>query len=306
MKGNTLPVLASIADAFVSKKAGGFFTTFMGGAGGAAPGRVVEYDEHYNVKGTWPLVPPLDGFNPHGIAIDEAHNLLLTSDFVCPLQTLSPVPGVVDGHIHARGSVRVWDLSRRKITKKIPVGDPNVPAGTIDLQLIPTDPKLRAYTAGVFDEKLYLIDPQAGTAQPVFDLSKFELPGAADVWPHLIAINSTGKRLALTLNYKGLYGKVLWFNIENPERPTLIDEVDLGQKSGPHYVIFSPTEDRLIVSDYFLVEDLFPSGVVRVEGDHKIHVLNVEKDRIVLDPKFNRDAATGPARPHGLGVVSKS
>ncbi|WP_020180465.1 selenium-binding protein SBP56-related protein [Methylopila sp. M107] len=309
LKANTLPVVASIADAYVPKKEGGFFTTFMGGAGGAAPGRVVEYDANNNVKGLWPLVPPLDGFNPHGIAIDEERNLLLTSDFVCPLQTLNLVPGVANGHVHARGSVRVWDLSRRKITKTIPVGDPNHAAGTIDLQLVPKDPKLRAFTAGVFDEKLYLIEPGAGTAQPVFDLSTFKLPGAPEVWPHLIAIDKTGKRLALTLNYKGLDGKVVWFNIEDPEHPKVINVVDLGQNSGPHYIIFSPTEDRLIVSDYFLVQDLFPSGVVQVEGDHKVHVLDIVKDRLVKDPKFkldfSRDVASGPARPHGLGVVSR-
>jgi hypothetical protein len=309
LKANTLPTVASIADAYVPKQGGGFFTTFMGGVGGAAPGRVVEYDANYNVKGYWPVVPPLDGFNPHGIAIDEAHNLLLTSDFVCPLHTLNLVPGVVDGGIDARGSVRVWNLSLRTITKKIPVGDPNFPAGTIDLQLIPNDPKLRAYTAGVFDEKLYLVDPQAGTAQPVFDLSSYALPGASEVWPHLIAVNSAGTRLALTLNYKGLHGKVIWFNIEDPTHPVVIDAIDLGQNSGPHYVIFSPTEDRLIVSDYFLVQDLFPSGVVRVEGDHKIHVLDIVDDHLVKDPSFdldfNRDVATGPARPHGIGVVTK-
>ncbi len=87
VKANTLPTLASIADAWATRSAGGYFTTFMGGAAGAAPGRVVEYDANNNPVGFWPAVPPLDGFNPHGIALDEAHNLLLTSDFVCPLHT---------------------------------------------------------------------------------------------------------------------------------------------------------------------------------------------------------------------------
>ena len=64
---------------------------------------------------------PTDGFNPHGISIDEAHNLMVTSDFICPLRTL---------HVHGgdaadlRGSVRVWDLARREITRTIVVGDP--------------------------------------------------------------------------------------------------------------------------------------------------------------------------------------
>ncbi len=309
LKANTLPVLASIADEYVPKAGGGFFTTFMGGAGGAAPGRVVEYDANYNVKGYWPLVPPLDDFNPHGIAIDEAHNLLLTSDFVCPLHTLNLVPGIVNGEIDPRGSVRVWNLAQRKITKKITVGDPNNPPGTINVELIPGDPQLRAYVTGVFDGKLYVVDTQGGTAQPAIDFNQFALPGASKPWPHLFKINRAGTRLVLTLNYKGLAGKVVWLNIENRAHPTIINVVDLGPSSGPHYLTFSPTEDRVVVADYFLVQDLFPSGVVRADGDHKIHVLNVVQDQLVRDPSFdldfNRDIPTGPARPHGLAVVSR-
>lgn len=309
LKANTLPVTASIADEFAPKQGGGFFTTFMGGAGGTAPGRVVEYDANYNERGQWPVVPPLDGFNPHGIAIDEAHNLLLTSDFVCPLHTLNLVPGVVNGEIDARGSVRVWNLSLRTITKTIKVGDPNNPAGTINIELIPNDPKLRAFVTGVFDGKLYLVDPQAGTAQPVLDLNQFALPGAPAPWPHLFKINKAGTRLVLTLNYRGLDGKVLWIDIEDPVHPTILNFVELGENSGPHYVGFSPREDRIVVGDYFLVQDLFPSGVVRVDGDHKIHALDIINDRLVLDPTFNldfnRDVRTGPARPHGIAVVSR-
>jgi hypothetical protein len=40
-------------------------------------------------------------------------------------------------------------------------------------------------------------------------------------------------------------------------------------------VNFAPGEDRLVVSDYFLVQDLFPSGVVRVDGDHKAHAIDI-------------------------------
>ncbi|HMJ09917.1 MAG TPA: hypothetical protein VK524_00860, partial [Polyangiaceae bacterium] len=309
IKANTLPVTASIADEFVPKAAGGFFTTFMGGAAGSAPGRVVEYNANNDEIGQWPLVPPLDGFNPHGIAIDEPHNLLLTSDFVCPLHTLNVVPGVVDGHITPRGAVRVWNLSTKTITKTIKVGDPNNPPGTINVELIPGDPQLRAYVTGVFDGKLYLVNTQEGTAQPAVDFNQFALPGAAAPWPHLFKINRAGTRLVITLNYKGLNGKVVWINIENREHPSIINVVSLGQNSGPHYVTFTPNEDRAVVADYFLVQDLFPSGVVKVDGDHKIHALNIVNDQLVRDPAFdldfNRDIPTGPARPHGIAVVTK-
>ena len=60
------------------------------------------------------------------------------------------------------------------------------------------------------------------------------------------------------------------------------------------------------VTAYFLVEDLTPSGIVNVEGDHKIHVSNVHGNRLELDRAFDvdfdRDISTGPARPHGVAL----
>jgi hypothetical protein len=54
-------------------------------------------------------------------------------------------------------------------------------------------------------------------------------------------------------------------------------------------------------------DDLAPGGVVHADGDHKIHVINVRHDHMALDPRFdvdfNRDIATGPARPHGVVML---
>ena len=297
------PVDASITDEFVPLGAGGFLATFMGGPQGSAPGRVVEYDPQLNVVRSWPEQLPTDGFNPHGISIDEAHNLMVTSDFICPLLTL---------HVHGgdkaelRGSVRVWNLAARTITKTITVGDPAHPAGTIDVHLIPHDPQLRAFTAGMADNRLYLIDTQTGTATAVLDFDAFASP-SAPVWPQLMQVNREGTRLFITLNYAGHAGKVAMLDISDPEHPSVVSIVDLGPDSGPHYLRLSRDERRLVVSDYFLVEDLAPGGVVQAEGDHKIHVFNVHARRLELDPRFdldfNRDIATGPARPHGLAVL---
>src|SRR5437879_2999161 len=53
---------------------------------------------------------------------------------------------------------------------------------------------------------------------------------------------------------------------------------------------------------YFLNED--EAGKVHAEGDHKVHVLKVTANDLVLDPRFqldfNRALASGPARPHGV------
>ena len=249
---------------------------------------------------TWPVNPPTDGFNPHGISIDEAHNLMVTSDFICPVKTL---------HVHGgstaelRGSVRVWDLARREIIKTIDVGNPARPAGTMEVQLIPRDQRLRAFTAGMADNKLYLVDTQAGTSTAVFDFDVFSAPNAPAM-PQLLRMNRQGTRLFVTLNGAG---KVVMFNIARPDRPELMSVADLGAGSGPHFLRLTSDEKRLVVSDYFLVEDLVPEGIVNVEGDHKIHVINVHGNRLEIDPRFNldfnRDISTGPARPHGVVLL---
>jgi len=296
------PPHASIADEIDGLDHGGFLATFMGSPDGANPGRLVEYDSSENFVQAWPLDPPNDGFDPHGLSIDEKHNLILTSDFICPLHTLY-VPG--GGKVILRGSVRVWDFKKRSIIRKITVGAPGSPAGTIDVALIPHDPKLRAYTAGMADNKLYLIDPRRGTATPVFDFSSFTV-SSFPIWPQLFRINRAATRLFITLNYDGQAGKVVQLNIANPEHPRFLSSVDLGLGSGPHYLALTKDEKRLVVSDYFLKEDLVPGGVVQADGDHKVHVIKVEANSIALDPHFdldfNRDISTGPARPHGLVV----
>ena len=53
------------------------------------------------------------------------------------------VPFPAGGSADIRGSVRVWDLAIRAITKTIVVGNPASPAGTMEVQLIPRDQPLR-------------------------------------------------------------------------------------------------------------------------------------------------------------------
>jgi len=302
--GSPAPV-ASITDEFADLSTGGFLVTFMGGPGGVHPGRVVEYDANLNFVQALPT--PTDDavypFNPHGIAINEAQNLMVTSDFICPLLTLHTHDTVA-----LRGSIRVWDLSHRTITRTIVVGDPAQPVGTIDVKLIPHDPRRRAFTAGMADNKLYLVDTQHGTAAAVFDfnIARFQVPGAP-IWPQLMRINKTGTRLFITLNYAGFAGKVVMFNITRPDHPEVLDVLDLGPNSGPHYLRLTRDEKRLVVSDYFLVEDLVPGGIVQAEGDHRIHVINVHQNRLERDQHFkldfSHDIPTGPARPHGLVIL---
>jgi selenium-binding protein 1 len=149
----------------------------------------------------------------------------------------------------------------------------------------------------MLDDHLYLLNTQRGTARAVFDFASIAKGG----WPQLMRVTADGRRLFVSMNQAG---KVVMFDISDPDEPRLLKVLDLGSNSGPHYITLTPDEKRLVVSDYFLNEDNF--GKVHAEGDHKIHVAWVSEDDLVLDPRFNLDFNTafaiGPARPHGLAI----
>jgi selenium-binding protein 1 len=213
---------------------------------------------------------------------------MVTSDFICPSTTLHVMPGNPD----FRGSVRVWDFRERRILRTINIPQPS---GTIDVKLIPGDEKGRAFTAGMLDDQLYLIDTRRGTATSVFDFSTIA-PGG---WPQLMRMTRDGKRLFISMNTAG---KIVMFDTSNPRQPRVLKVLDLGANSGPHYIALTDDEERLVISDYFLNED--EAGKVHAEGDHIIHVAKVRERDLILDPRFqlnfNTAFTTGPARPHGV------
>jgi hypothetical protein len=288
--GSADPPQSSITDEFYPIPGGGFLVTMMGGPAGASPGRVVEFGPDLKLVAEHPAEPPAEGFNPHGISVRPEINLMVTSDFVCPSTTLH----AAHKDLAFRGSVRVWNLRQRKILRTVALP---TPSGSIDVQLIPGDPHARAFTAGMTDDQLYLIDTRQGTAKAVFDFGALAKGG----WPQLFRLSRDGTRLFITLH---MAGKVAMLDISNPERPQLLDVLDLGAGSGPHYLALTRDEKRLVISDYFLNED--EAGVVHAEGDHKIHVAKVSNRGLTLDPRFELDFNTafpsGPARPHGLAM----
>jgi selenium-binding protein 1 len=282
------PPKSSVTDEFYALPGGGFLVTMMGGPAGMHPGRVVEFDKNLAIVAEHPAEPPADGFDPHGISVRPDKNLMVTSDFICPASTLA----ATEGGLSLRGSVRVWDYAGRKILRSIMLPSSG---GTIDVRLIPGDSAGRAYTAGMVDDKLYLLDTTAGTAKPVFDFASISKGG----WPQLMRMTPDGKRLFVSIN---VAGKIAMLDTTKPESPRLLKALDLGKDSGPHYLALTADNKRLVVSDYFLNEDA--AGKVHAEGDHKIHVATVTANDLVLDPKFELDFntafSTGPARPHGM------
>ncbi len=282
------PPQSAITDEFYALPDGGFLVTMMGGAQGHHPGRVAEFDKDLKLRAEHPAEPPAEGFNPHGISVRPEVNLMVTSDFICPSSTLASVPG----DLGLRGSARVWDFKARKILRTIEMPGAG---GTIDVRLIPGDPGKRGYTAGMIDDKLYLLDTEKGTATAAFDFATIQKGG----WPQLMRTTADGKRLFVSMH---MAGKIAMFDTGDPAKPKLLQALDLGKDSGPHYLALTKDEKRLVVSDYFLNED--DAGKVHAEGDHKVHVIRVSRSGLSIDPSFaldfNTAIATGPARPHGV------
>ena len=287
--------LSSITDDFFPLPEGGFLITQMGSAAGAAPGRLAEFDEHLNLVQEWPENPPEDGFNPHGISGRPELNLLVTSDFIDPVTTLNVVPG--DPVL--RGAVRVWDLANRTIVRTVQIPEA---VGTMDVRLIPGDPLGRAFTAGMFDGHVFLVDTVHGTYQNVFDCETIvphvEVPVRGGM-TQILAMPQSGDRLIFASFQAGQIGML---DVSDPEHPVQSGIVNLGVNAGPHDIGLTDDDKRLIVTDYFLNEDDF--GKIHFEGDHKVNVIRVFKNKLELDERFQLDFntafATGPARPHGM------
>jgi hypothetical protein len=228
---------------------------------------------------------------------------MMTADFILPSSTLAGSAGPV-----LRGSVRIWDYKARKITKTVEIQSPDGgPAlGTMDVKILPRDPLGTAYTAGMFDGHIYRIDPLSGTGTAAFDLST--------VTPHvdtpvkggmgqILATPQSGDRLIFGTF---MAGQVVM--LDTTDRANLKQVpgaiVSFGANAGPHNLVLTGDDSRLVVSDYFLNED--DQGIIHFEGDHKVRVVKVTHDSLTEDTRFQLDFntafPTGPARPHGLAM----
>jgi selenium-binding protein 1 len=214
-----------------------------------------------------------------------------------PASTLDTFPGDPE----LRGSIRIWDLKNRDVVKTVQIPDA---IGTMDVKLIPGDPEGRAFTAGMFDGFVYLVSTRTGTSKVVFDCE--------DIVPHievpvrggmvqLLAMPRSGDRLLFASFQAGQIGML---DVGDPDHPYQTGIVSLGTEAGPHAIALTDDDKRLVVTDYFLNEDDF--GKIHFEGDHHVHAIQVYKDHLKLDERFDVDFntafSTGPARPHGIAM----
>lgn len=287
---------SSVTDDFVPLPDGGFLVTMMGSATGGSPGRVAEFDRDLRLVAEHPANPPADGFNPHGISVDFARNLMVTSDFIEPVTTLD----VWTGDVVLRGALRFWDLARREIVRTVFLPEA---LGSMDVKLIPGDPHGRAVTANMFSGLVYTVDPTDGSVVQSFDCE--------DIVPHvdvpvrggmvqILALPKGGDRLIFASFQAGQVGLL---DISDRAAFTQKAVVDLGLDAGPHDLVLTEDGERLVVTDYFLDEDDF--GKIHFEGDHRVNVIEVGHDTLELDPRFQLDFDTAfdyPARPHGIAM----
>jgi 56kDa selenium binding protein (SBP56) len=117
----------------------------------------------------------------------------------------------------------------------------------------------------------------------------------------IMATPQSGDRLILGTF---MAGQIVMLDTSDVFRPKQISVVNFGANAGPHNIVLSEDDSRLVVTDYFLNED--DAGIIHFEGDHKVHVLKVTHDRLSEDKRFNLDFntafPTGPARPHGIAM----
>jgi hypothetical protein len=153
------------------------------------------------------------------------------------------------------------------------------------------------------DNKLYLVDTQGGTATAVFDFDVFSVPNVPAM-PQILRMNRQGTRLLVTLNGAG---KVVMFNIARPDRPELMSVADLGPGSGP---IHASHERRETARGDGLLSGRRPSAGRHRERGGRSQDSCGQRPRESLeldtafDVEFDRDISTGPARPHGLVLLS--
>ncbi len=205
-----------------------------------------------------------------------------------------------------RGSVRIWDYRERKITKTVDLVSPDGgPAqGTMYVKMLPKDPRGYGYTSGMFDGHIYLIDPAQGMGESVFDLSTVKphvdtpIPGGMG---QIMATPQSGDRLIVGTF---MAGQVVMLDATDRFHLKQLSVASFGANAGPHNLVLSSDDNRLVVTDYFLNEDA--AGIIHFEGDHKVHVLKVTHDTLTEDTRFKLDFntafKTGPARPHGIAM----
>ncbi|KAL4423721.1 hypothetical protein ABPG75_001022 [Micractinium tetrahymenae] len=306
-KGNAIG--GAVADHVFGLADGTYLTTQMGGKTGAPAGSITIFDKDLNSVGSWNLGPNADNsaFDPHGADVKTTASgkkppslhplhILLTSDFVNPLSTVTANAFDLLGFEAAKDLIAYTDIIKRQ-TVRVWDFDGNVPAnpctiqlpgaqGLIDVKFIPGRSDNLALATGVFGNQLYWVDPDNNVAGVAY-----QFPTDKEYHPHLlVAANDQGTRFLLSGNKAG---QVYLLDTSNPKKVRILDIYSTGAGSSPHYIV--PIEkggNQFAVADYFLDQ-----GAIGA-----VFVLEVVNDKFKQDTAFFIDFSQIPARPHGIAT----
>ncbi|RDI86869.1 hypothetical protein Vi05172_g3083 [Venturia inaequalis] len=301
-------ILGSITDEIRAKPDGGFFITYMGSAVGTSPGRLIETDANFDIIHEWPedVAGTLNilekQFSPHGLSIDFANNVMLTSDFVIPLSILKPTTG-----IQRADTLRLWDLKTRIIISTITI--PNG-GGIQDVKFIPGNKESAALATAVVPGEVWIIYPfrhdssgKQGVAEKLISLGE-KAQNSVAIYSD---ISDDGRFAYFTLT---LGNHVAAVDISDLNHPIRLDDPNENQPIiGPHYVKISPDKKNLLVTGYFVqAGDI---SVLNTPGDYKGHWIDILPDGGL---SFNRTidfediftSSRGGARPHSSVIFDLS
>jgi len=245
--------------------------------------------------------PPIDirppDMNPHGLSLRQDLDLLISSDFVDPLSTLT----IGGGTIILRDTVRIWNpWSARQMTSTI-----HIPGGRglMEVKFVPGDPDAIAYVTNYDDQEHMIMWGIKALELSIFqaiNLSNYFDFTANDFMLH--QPNSKGTRYILSNPDSG------WFvllDISDPLNPVVLDGINFGLKSGLHSLDLSSDEKYIMVSGYFIDEDNL--GYLHFDGDRMVHIVQIE-DTQLIQTDFNVDmnvAGDYPMRPHMCRFYNK-
>lgn len=302
-KKSNRAITSAVTDEIRAKPDGGFLITYMGSAAGTSPGRLVETDNNFNIIAEHPkdlagqanIVK--DNFNPHGLSIDFAKNLILTSDFIVPLSILKPSLGKISDN-----TLRLWNLAERTIISTITI--PNG-GGIQDVKFIPNNPESAALATAVHLGQVWIIYPfrqsddgKQGRAELFYDLG----PKARDTTAIYSDFSADGKFFYATLTTANHIAALDISDLSNPKR--LDDPNETQPTIGPHYIKVTPDKKHIVVTDYFVqTGDI---GLINTPADFKALYIDINPDGSL---HFNRSIDfTGPytnrggAKPHSAVV----
>src|SRR5260370_19269832 len=136
----------------------------------------------------------------------------------------------------------------------------------------------------MFNGHIDLIDRERCTGGSAFDLSSVKphvdtpVPGGMG---QIMATPQSGDRLIVGTF---MAGQVIMLDTTDRFKLKQVSVVSFGQNAGPHNLVLSSDDNRLVVTDSFLTEDA--EGLIHFEGDHKVHVLKVTHDTLTENKRF--------------------